>query len=61
MGGALARGLKRGYVRVNRIPNARTVLESLPLRFEHCNSRHPHKALRYRSPRELIASRQPAR
>ena len=36
-----------------------TVLESLPLWFEHYNSLHPHKALGYHSPREFIASRQP--
>jgi putative transposase len=44
---------------VSPIPDARTVLESLPLWFEHYNSLHPHKALGYRSPREFIASRQP--
>jgi transposase InsO family protein len=42
------------YVRCSR-----TVMESLPLWFEHYNSLHPHKALGYRSPREFIASRQP--
>ncbi len=56
---AFVRTIKRDYTRVNPIPDARTVLESLPLWFEHYNSLHPHKALGYRSPREFIASRQP--
>ncbi len=59
MAEALVRTIKRDYVRVNPVPDARTVLDSLPLWFEHYNSLHPHKALGYRSPREFIASRQP--
>jgi len=59
MAEALVRTIKRDYARVSPIPDARTVLESLPLWFEHYNSLHPHKALGYRSPREFIASRQP--
>ncbi len=59
MAEAFVRTIKRDYVRVSPLPDARTVLESLPLWFEHDNSLHPHKALGYRSPREFIASRQP--
>ena len=59
MAEAFVRTIKRDYVRVSPIPDARTVLESLPLWIEHYNSLHPHKALGYRSPREFIASRQP--
>ena len=59
MAEAFVRTIKRDYVRVSPIPDARTVLVSLPLWFEHYNSLHPHKALGYRSPREFIASRQP--
>jgi putative transposase len=59
MAEAFVRTIKRDYVRVSPIPDARTVLDSLPLWFEHYNSLHPHKALGYRSPREFIASRQP--
>ena len=59
MAEAFVRTIKRDYVRVSPIPNAQTVMESLPLWFEHYNSLHPHKALGYRSPREFIASRQP--
>ncbi|EIM30633.1 integrase family protein [Microvirga lotononidis] len=56
---AFVRTITRDDVRVNPIPDARTVMESLPLWFEHDNSLHPHKALGDRSPREFIASRQP--
>jgi putative transposase len=59
MAEAFVRTIKRDYVRVSPIPDARTVLDSLPLWFEHYNSLHPHKALGYCSPREFIASRQP--
>ena len=59
MAEAFVRTIKRDYVRVSSLPDADTVLENLPLWFEHYNSLHPHKALRYRSPREFIASRQP--
>ena len=46
--------IKRDYIRVSPLPDARTVMESLPLWIEHYNSLHPHKALGYRSPREFI-------
>ncbi|WP_376771029.1 IS3 family transposase [Microvirga soli] len=58
MAEAFVRTIKRDYVRVSPIPDARAVLDSLPLWFEHYNCLHPHKALGYRSPREFIASRQ---
>jgi putative transposase len=59
MAEAFVRTIKRDYVQVSPLPDARTVLESLPLWIEHDNSLHLHKALGYRSPREFIASRQP--
>ena len=59
MAEAFVRTIKRDYVRVSSLPDASTVLKNLPLWFEHDNSLHPHKALRSRSPREFIASRQP--
>ena len=43
---------KRDYVHVNRLENARMVLEQLPGWFEDYNEVHPHKGLRMRSPRE---------
>ena len=51
MAEAFVKTFKRDYVRVSPIPDARTVMESLPLWFEHYNSLHPHKALGYRSRR----------
>ena len=55
MAEAFVKTIKRDYVRVSPLPDARTVMESLPLWIEHYNSLHPHKALGYRSPREFIA------
>ena len=43
---------KRDYVHVNRLENARMVLEQLPGWFEDYNGIAPHKALKMRSPRE---------
>lgn len=56
MAEAFVRTIKRDYARVNPLPDARTVIESLPLWFDHYNTVHPHSALRYRSPREFIAA-----
>ena len=55
MAEAFAHTLKRDYVRVNPRPDARTVIEQLPSWFAHYNNVHPHRALRYLSPREFIA------
>jgi putative transposase len=43
---------KRDYVHINDIPDARTVMEYLPLWFEEYNEYHPHKGLKMKSPRE---------
>lgn len=51
---ASVRTLKRDDVRVNSTPDARTVVEQLPSWFARYNDVHPHRALRYRSPREFI-------
>jgi putative transposase len=56
MAEAFVRTIKRDYARVNPLPDAQTVIESLPLWFAHYNAIHPHSALRYRSPREFIAA-----
>ena len=58
MAEAFVRTIKRDYARVSSLPNARTVIDTLPIWFEHYNTVHPHKALGYLSPREFIASRQ---
>ena len=57
MAEAFVQTIKRDYARVNPLPDARTVIESLPVWFDHYNAIHPHKALRYRSPREFIAAK----
>ena len=57
MAEAFVRTIKRDYARVSPLPDAETVMRQLPTWFEHYNTVHPHRALRYRSPREFIASR----
>ncbi len=57
MAEAFVRTIKRDYARVSPSPDAETVMRQLPTWFEHYNTVHPHRALRYRSPREFIASR----
>jgi transposase InsO family protein len=47
---------KRYYVHVNRLENARMVLEQLPVWFEDYNEVAPHKGLKMRSPREYRKS-----
>jgi len=54
MAEAFVKTFKRDYARVKPTPDAQTVLEQLSGWFEHYNQHHPHKALRYRSPREFI-------
>lgn len=55
MAEAFVRTIKRDYARVDHLPDAQTLIERLPVWFEHYNTVHPHSALRYRSPREFIA------
>ena len=55
MAEAFVRTFKRDYVAMNPKPDALTVIRSLPGWFEHYNDLHPHRALGYRSPREIIA------
>ena len=43
--------LRRDYVSVNAIPDARSILDQLPRWIEHYNEHHPHSALKMRSPR----------
>jgi len=51
--------IKRDYVRVSPLLDARTFIGQLPGWFEHYNTIHPHRALGYRSPREFIADQIP--
>jgi putative transposase len=57
MAEAFVRTMKRDYVRVSPIPNAKAVLRLLPVWLAHYNEVHPHRALGYRSPREFITAR----
>jgi hypothetical protein len=54
MAEAFVRTIKRDYVRVSPRPNAESVMRQLRSWITHYNEVHPHKALRYRSPREFI-------
>ena len=54
MAKAFVRTLKRDYVRVSPKPDARSVLQQLPVWIAYYNTVHPHRALGYRSPREYI-------
>lgn len=49
---AFVRKIKRDYVRVGLCPAAQTVMHQAVRWITHHNEVHPHKALRYRSPRE---------
>jgi len=49
---AFIKTFKRDYVYMHDFPDAKTVMELLPLWFEDYNSNHPHKGLNMRSPRE---------
>jgi len=52
MAEAFVKTFKRDYAQLRPRPDA-TVIEQLDDWFEHYNTVHPHKALRYRSPREF--------
>ena len=54
MAEAFVKTFKRDYASVGRRDDPAVVLSQLPKWFEHYNEVHPHKALRYRSPREFI-------
>ena len=62
MAEAFVKTFKRDYVSVNPLPDAMTVIDQLPVWFEHYNRFHPHKAPGYRSPKEFLAdkTRQPS-
>jgi transposase InsO family protein len=51
-GRILCKTFKRDYVYMHDLPDAKTVMELLPLWFEDYNINHPHKGLKMRSPRE---------
>lgn len=51
MAEAFVNTLKRDYVSVSVLPDARSILEALPRWIEHYNEHHPHSALNMCSPR----------
>jgi len=53
MAEAFVKSIKRDYAAVNPRPDANAVLHQLDRWFEHYNEDRPHKALRYRSPRQF--------
>lgn len=53
---AFVNTLKRDYVRVTPLPDAKTVLGLIAGWFEDYNENHPHSGLKMRSPREFIAA-----
>jgi putative transposase len=56
MAEAFVRTIKRDYASVSPRPNAESVMLQLPSWFAHYDEVHPHRALRYRSPREFIVA-----
>jgi transposase InsO family protein len=56
---AFVNTLKRDYVRITPLPDAKTVLGLIVGWFEDYNDNHPHSGLKMHSPREFIAA-QPA-
>lgn len=53
---AFVKTLKRDYVQVTPLPDARTVLGLIGGWIEDYNNNHPHSGLKMRSPREFIAA-----
>ncbi len=53
MAESFVKTMKHNYVAFMDKPDAPTALSRLAIAFEHYNERHPHKALKYRSPREF--------
>ena len=51
MAESFVKTIKRDYVAFGDLSDAKTVMEQLPLWFEHYNEIHPHSALKYLSPR----------
>ncbi len=51
MAESFVKTIKRDYVHLALRPDAKTVMQQLPQWFEHYNTRHPHSALKYLSPR----------
>jgi putative transposase len=53
MAESFVKTMKRDYVAFMPKPDAATAAHNLAIAFEHYNEKHPHSALKYRSPREF--------
>ena len=53
MAESFVKTIKHDYIAFMHKPDVPTALSHLAGAFEHYNERHPHKALKYRSPREF--------
>ncbi|VVG73168.1 transposase [Pandoraea apista] len=53
MAESFVKTMKRDYVAFMPKPDAATAARNLAIAFEHYNEKHPHSALKYRSPREF--------
>ena len=53
MAESFVKTMKRDYVAFMPKPDAASAARNLAIAFEHYNEKHPHSALRYRSPREF--------
>ncbi|AKM04704.1 hypothetical protein ABD05_31055 [Burkholderia pyrrocinia] len=51
--GAIVTTMKRDYVAFMPKPDAALAVQNLADAFEHDDEKHPHSALKYRSPREF--------
>ena len=60
MSEAFVKTLKRDYLRVCPVPDARTALDQIAGWFDDYKENHPHSRLRMRSPREFRRAHQPA-
>jgi putative transposase len=53
MAESFVKTMKRDYVAFMPEPDAPTAAHNLAIAFERYNEKHPHSALKYRSPREF--------
>ncbi len=56
MAESFVKTMKRDYVAFMPKPDAATAARNLAIAFEHYNEKHPHSALKYRSPRAFRRS-----
>ena len=54
---AFVKTFKRDYVRVDPLPDAKTIQKLIGDWVEDCNENHPHSGLKWKSPREFIRAK----